>query len=1035
MKKLFKRSVWTLLTIFFAFILIIAVVAGAVAQQYASWIDTFFGVNRYELVSNDSDGDPEETQYYVSDYAQKGEDGKLVLTKDEQGVYHQTYDNEAMRAHSIDVAERVGEEGSVLLWNINNALPLSQGDKVTTFGVQSNGNAFLTGIGSGNISVNRERTYADVLTEHGLAVNQDIFTLFKYASVQGYVGGYFREYDLNTWYQTGVHDYFVVSEAPWSVLDSTPKGSVEKNVGQYGDAALYLVSRYGGETGDTAVSSSESEDHCYMSFTDAERSVIQGLKALKAKGVIKKIVLILNSAAAMNLKYVKDDISAEGIDACLWVGYGGSTMYDYIADLLLGNANPSGGLTDTWVYDLQSAPANSNFGRYTFAQSTGLPISFENNNHNFNDAYVIYQEGIYVGYRYYETRYEDYVLGRGGADSVKGSTTGNAWKYSDEVAYPFGSGQSYTSFSYGKMSVKRDGSDYVVSVPVTNTGSVAGKEVVQIYLQKPYTQYDKDNKVEKSAVDLVGFDKTSLLEPGKSETVEITVPEYEFKSYDSYGKKTYILEAGDYYLTAARNSHDAINNILAAKGVTAEQKARMDGEGNTDLVYLAGYSRDIDGYSVSPFTNVAVTNLFDDVDVNLYAGTQDQKITYLTRNDWNGTYPETNVVLICTDPQMVKDMQYAGEVPTNPDATMPLYDTVTSEYGKLTLIQLKGVPYDDPLWEDLLNEMTFEEQVEIMRDGAHNIAGAPSIAAPGFKATDGPCGLGAQAGIAKGLNSSMAFPCNPIVASTFNIELIEELGEAFGQEILHVNFSGIYGVGANIHRSAFGGRNWEYYSEDGFLSGMCFNAENSGLMSRGIVLFSKHFVLNDQESAREGVATFANEQSIREIYLKSFERAVTVGHTNGVMTSYNRIGCTWTGRHKGLLTDLLRGEWGFEGLTETDASSLQHMSGTVEVIATGLVAGQDVWMGSVGENALDSYKNNATVMQALRQAVHRVLYVQVNSAAMNGMSSSTDVVYVTPAWEKMVLALEIVSGIITGLCAAMVAASWIIWSKDKKKGE
>lgn len=1007
MKKIFKRSVWTLLTIFFALILIIAVVAGLIARQYSSWIDTYFGVTRYQLVDTEN-AEKRDTQYYKSDYAVKDENGNLVLTKDENGIAHQTFDQDAMRAHSIEIAEKVGEEGSVLLWNKNNALPLASGTKVTLLGVNFLDWLFVGG-GSGHIDVVPDVSLRDTFEERGMVVNSDAWMANIYAK-----SGSPRKNDWNFALGGSFLNNVSICESSWTKLNETRKGNLSNSIAEY-NTAIYSISRSGAEDGDTNFKAAEVTNGDYLDLSEEEKSILAGLQDLKQQGKLSKIILIINTACSLSLRTI---LSYE-IDACLWVGMGGNASYGYMADLLMGNANPSGRLTDTWVKDVKSAPSYQNFGDYDFTESAGVPSDEQ---HAHNTKYVVYQEGIYVGYRYYETRYEDYVLGRGGASSANGSTTGSAWKYSDEVVSPFGSGESYTTFSYGKISVRRDGKDYIVSVPVTNTGSVAGKEVVQIYLQKPYTQYDKDNKVEKAAVELVGFDKTALLDPGKSETVQIIVPEYEFKSYDSYGKKTYILEAGDYFLTAGKNAHDAANNILAAKGLSAEQKARMDGEGNADLVYKAGYSEDIDDYAVSPYTGVSITNEFENADINSYEGTKDQKIIYLTRNDWNGTYPAP-VALKCTDTKMVADMQYGGTIEEDPDAAIPLYDTVTSEYGKLTLIQLKGIPFDDPLWDDLLNQLTWEETNLLISRGAGAIAGATSVAAPGFKSSDGPVGT-----------NGMAFPCNPIVASTFNTELEEQMGKAFGMEVMQVGRTGIYAPGANIHRNPYGGRTFEYYSEDGFLSGKSNASVTRGLQSMGAVVFTKHFALNEQETNRYGTTTWANEQSIRELYLKSFELGVVEAEPRGIMTSFNRIGCTWSGNHKGLLADVLKGEWGFLGIAETDAVGAEapYMN-TVYVYAKGVVAGQDVWMDGGNESLFNDFRNNATVCLAMRKAAHRVLYNQLQSSAMNGVSSSTEVIYVTPAWEKMILALEIVSGIITGLCAAMVAASWVLWAKDRKK--
>lgn len=1018
-KKWYKRSIWTLVSIFFVIVFTIIVVVQQIAKPFESWVDSFFDVTRYKLVTDEDADKNVDTQYYKSDFAKKDENGNLLLTENEKGIQRQVYDDQAMREYSLDVAERVGEEGSVLLWNKNAALPLKSNDKVSLFGVTSL-DWLYGGTGSGFVNVT-PTDLQQVLESRNLSVNKSMINLLKRARV-GYGRGW-GQYSSSLEGYLCSATYYTVGEVPWNVLNTATSNTVENVVGEYGDAAIYTVTRNGGEGALLREEFNESDDGCYLSFTRDECSVLAGLQQLKQSGKIKKIVLVINSPGAMSMKYTE----GYDIDACLWVGLGGNASMVYLADLLVGNANPSGHLTDTWVYDIASAPANENFGNYTFAQSAGLPVSGVSG--HCDDKYVVYQEGIYVGYRYYETRYEDLVLGGRNADSAAGATAGGgSWNYGKEVAYTFGHGESYTNFEYGGYSVKKSGDNYEVSMTITNVGNVAGKEVMQVYLQKPYTDYDVKNKVEKAAVELVGFDKTKLLEPNESQTLTVTVPEYEFKSYDSYGAGTYILEKGSYYLAAGRDAHDALNNILAEKGYTRADG--MDADGNKALAEEIQVAKDdFESYALSPFTGEKIENRFNDVDINLYEGTT-QTVTYLSRSNWKDTYP-AGAVLNCTEEKMIADMQYARQIIEDPEAVMPVYDTVTSEYGKLSLIQLRGVPFDDPLWQDLLNQMTFEEQVNMVAKGSHSIAGATSVNAPGYKATDGPCGI-IKGSLAE-VDDKMEFPCNGIVAATFNVQLVEELGNAFGMEIMHVGYTGIYGTGANIHRSAYGGRTWEYYSEDGFLTGKAFAALNTGLMNKGAVLFTKHLVLNEQECNRKGVTTWANEQSVREIYLKAFEAGITEGKTNGIMSSFNRIGCTWTGAHYGLLKGILRTEWGFSGIVETDSPSDPHMSGDNTIYAAGIIAGQDVWMGNMDVGALDEYRNNATLCSALREATHRNLYVQLNSSGMNGISSSTHVEYVVPTWERVLLAIKIVTGIIAGVCLVMVAVSWVMWYRDERE--
>lgn len=1021
--KILKRSVWALFTVFFAIIFAIIVVAGQIAQDHAGWVDAFFGVSRYKLV-NDGEGISEQdTQYFQSDYAVKDAAGNLVL-EERDGFLRQTFHKEAMRANSQDVAERINEEGAVLLWNKGGALPLQKGAKLSTFGYSSL-HWILTGGGSGGSDMlNEAMTLPQALESRGFAVNQNLL-----AAMDSIGGNYGQiQVSMGPFYKSVGTDYrFDPIEIAWADLNATSYGSVENMVAAYADAAIFTVSRMAGEDAEANASTPFCKDKSYLSFSMAECEVLEQLSRLKAGGKIKKIVLLINSPNAMSLQYIQP----YDIDACLWVGLGGNMSTPAVADLLAGNADLSGHLTDTWVYDVESAPANENFGGYTFQENAGLPASFTSDEKfAANDKYVVYQEGIYVGYRYYETRYEDLVLGGRNADSAAGVKAGNGgWSYGAEVAFPFGHGESYTKFEYSGFSVKKDGSDYLVSMSVKNVGSVAGKDVMQVYLQKPYTEYDRKHKIEKAAVELVGFTKTKELSPGESQTLTVTVPEYEFKSYDSYNKKTYILESGDYYLAAGENSHDALNNILCLKGYTVSDG--MDSAGDASLANKINYARDdYDTYAVSPFTGARVTNRFDDVDVNLYEGTRGQEVTYLSRSNWANTYPGA-ARLTCTDDGMIAAMQYEQPIPNDPADKMPVYETVTSAYGRLSLIQLRGIPYSDPMWEDLLNQMSFQEQVDMIRLGSMSVFGAESVSAPGYKCANGPVGVSAGKSVING--SKFAFPCNPIVASAFNAELAEELGRAMGEESLTADNVGIYGTGANIHRSAYAGRTFEYYSEDGFLSGKINAAATRGMTEKGCVVFTKHFVMNDQESFRRGITVWANEQSVREIYLKAFEAGITEAPTNGVMTSFSRIGTTWVGQHRGLLIDVLRGEWGFTGVAKTDEASYKYMGrGSSSIYATALVAGQDIWLDSVPETMFTEFQGNATVCRAMREAVHRNLYVMVNSSAMNGMSSNTRVEKITPPWEMAVLGAEVAAGILAGGCLLMTGLAWVHWLKKRK---
>ncbi len=994
LKKFLKKSVWCLITVFLAVDFIIAMIAGVIAQKYKTQLNGVLGLNPWEIVDN-SDSN-EDTEYFKSEYYT--EDG--------------SYDNQAMRENSLAVSLQAATEGTVLLWNENNALPLAKGSEVNLFGVAS-GSYLVCEQGSGKIYPTITDTMKGRLEEYGLKVNAKLVNAYRLLKAKGYASDIINipgTSPVNQGYNEAV-----INEAPWSELDRTTLGNVTGSL--YGDAAIMTISRMSGEDLDPfefetdKAKGDECIDGNYMDLSKNEADILSHLKELKEQGKIKKIILLINCSNAVQFKNIDD----YDIDACLWTGVGGNVSHEQVARVLTGASNPSGHLTDTYVYDNYSAPAVENFGDFTFtALGAGVPSDAS---YTRNNKYMVYQEGIYVGYRYYETRYADCVYGEGNADGAAGVTAGEgSWNYSDEVAFPFGHGLSYTTFEYSDYSVEKAGDDYKVSMTITNTGSVPGKEVMQVYIQKPYTDYDKKTRIEKAAVELVGFDKTRELAGGESQTLEVTVKGEDFKTYDSYGHKTYILEKGDYYIAAGRNAHDALNNILDAQGKTVADG--MDYAGDGDFAHKVTVAADdYDKYSTSA-TNYKITNQFDNADINLYEGTESQKIKYLSRSDWNGTYPSP-VSLECTSEEMVADMQYGKEVEVPEGTEMPAFGKVSEEYGKLSLAMLAGLPYENECWEALLDQLTWEDANCLIASPSE---GAESVSAPGMMVLDGPFGMGR---VIEGLDSCMCFPCEVNMAATWNTELIEEVGKAFGHEILHLGYTGLYGPGANIHRSAgFSGRNAEYYSEDGFISGKMLAAECSGIQSCGVIVYTKHFLLNDQEDNRYGVTIWANEQSIREIYLKAFEAGVTEGNMNGIMTSFNRIGCLWAGRHPGLLTEVLRNEWGFNGVTLTDAAvpAMFHQN---FAHSSAVVAGQDIWMGGADTSFFNEAKDNAAVCQAIREACHRILYSRLNSNCMNGVSTSAQIVYVPTWWENMVLGIQIGLGVLCGISAVITVFAFV----------
>ncbi len=564
----------------------------------------------------------------------------------------------------------------------------------------------------------------------------------------------------------------------------------------------------------------------------------------------------------------------------------------------------------------------------------------------------------------------------------KGNTAG--YDYHADVAFPFGYGLSYTTFEYSDYTVNFNAEKDVfeVSVKVTNTGDMAGKETVQIYGQSPYTQYDIENGVEKASVQLVGFGKTNILEKGQSEVVTIEVERKELASYDANGKGTYILEDGDYYLTVATDAHNAVNNILAAKGYTTANSA-MDADGTIAFTYKYVNDKfDAETYAVSD-NGTAITNQVADTDLNYYEGDDNVNVTYLSRNDWAGTYP-TDIIKVNLTEQMIADLDALIYHSEDYDAMeMP---TTGADNG-LKLYDMMGLDYNDPKWEALLDQMSVEEMATLIGDAFHWTMAIESVDAPGSRDENGPQGLTASLFKFGAKIDTVPLTSEDVMAATFNKELVYEVGKVVGNDCVDNGYAVLYGPGSNIHRTAYSGRNFEYFSEDGFLSNIMTQYEVRGIEEYGVKVVIKHFALNDHENERVGISIWANEQAIREIYLKAFQNAFEDENASGVMTSYTRWGTTWSGSDYGLITGILRNEWGCEGMIISD-NCRNHMDAISGVMA-GSSAYDDMMNGKVDD--LLEYANDPVAVNAMREAAHRNLYTVANSLAMNNVGPETTV--------------------------------------------
>ena len=999
--KLLKK-LSTVFTNVLVYVLGFAMIGSSIALQNANAINSFLGVST-TLVKPAEGTENVDSEYFKSDFNSVAE----------------------VQANNKTWAEQIVAEGSVLLKNDNDTLPLAEGSKVALFSISSVDPVYAGTGSSGNNSGDLVDLKTGLEEDGKLTINATLWDWYlankeTYSRSGGGMGG----------------KGYVANDAPWADIPDA------KSDATYGDAAIFVIARKGGEGSDLTISGGDTTDLTngnYLQLSVKETDVLKNLKLLKDQGVYKRIIVIMNSANPVQCDFVDDP--QYGVDALLWVGDFGAVGAYAIGDILVGRVNPSGALADTFWKEHWLNPVYANFGDYRY-QNDEANAEFEGimkTVASTNDAYVVYQEGIYNGYRYTETRYEDMVMGR--------AKTGN-FVYADHVSYPFGYGLSYTSFDVSDFTATYNASSdsYTVTVKVTNTGDVAGKKVVQIYLQKPYTDYDIQNKVEKASVELVGYAKTQELAPNASETLTIEVAKRSFASYDAYGAKTYIVDAGDYYLTAATDAHAAINNILAVKGYTTANG--MTEDGNAAMVAKFTENRlDTETYSVSAKTGNTITNQFDNADLNLYAtGDKSNTVTYVSRNDWEGTvvlgydknYNPTNKSVVLNSTQVIRDDRRPR--PTADDIEYPTYGSTASS---LELIDLRGLDYDDPAWDLLLDQMTREDVVNLLSCGLRMTYGVPSIGKPQTIDHNGATGpvqaFNDNSGVNRGLavdtndpdaaTKPIVFPCNGLSAASYNDELVKNYGDAWGETCLWAGYNALYGPGVNIHRGAYGGRSFEYYSEDGFLSASIVTNVCQGLTDHGTYVYLKHCVLNDQEKNRHAMSVWSNEQAIREIYLKAFQMPIEAGAAQCVMTGYNRIGSQWTG-NQGFINTVLRAEFGMTGHAVTDYYVTNYLDDYM-TMPYGLLNGQDLPDGDALGAGNDKYfGNNATtylndyaegygeLAWACRESCHRVLYTVVNSNAMNGIVAGSEIIHVTPLWVTIASNITTIVGVLLAISAA-----------------
>ncbi|WP_062310719.1 glycoside hydrolase family 3 N-terminal domain-containing protein [Demequina rhizosphaerae] len=939
-----------------ALVTALTIVANMALVIAGGWVASQLGSGTYTFTNSDESADWD-TSYYESDFA----------------------DMDEVDAAAKDLVEDIAAGGIVLAKNEDGALPLGSGSAVTLLG-RAAADPVFGGSGSGSVDTNSAVDVRAGLENAGFSINAPVYDAISAYAEENKRGHIEMDLPMSSTYTIGEMQ-----------IDGYEAQSA--TFGDYDDAAIVVIGRPGGEGGDLAqdmldianpenVDPRAQEGEHQLELNQDEKATI----AL-AKDSFDKVVVVVNASTTMELGSLQDDPE---IDAILLAGSPGATGFNALGSILAGDVNPSGRTVDTWAADFTADPTWNNFGSFVYDNiEASYPVSATesatSNATVTSDApFVNHAEGIYFGYRYYET-----AAAEGFID------------YDDAVVYPFGYGLSYTDFAWEVAGTEAGAVDgtIAVTVDVTNTGDVAGRDVVELYYSAPYTA----GGIEKSEVVLGGFAKTGVIEPGASESVTIELAVEDMASYDYLENAAYVLEAGDYEITVQTDSH-----------TVAEGTEPFVYTVDSDVVYAGDDHRASDA--------AAVTNQFDDVSANFTTTGEAGKIPVFSRADFAGTFPTAP-----TAEQMVaSDAIVEGFEAWDYDAAAAGFEgdkPTTGADSDLALIDLRGLAKDDPQWDELLDSLTVGEMTDVLLNGAYQTAPIGSIGKPQTLEPDGP------AGFSSFINSSIngvAYPSEVLIAQTWDVELGNAMGTMLGNEALQKGINGWYAPAMNMHRSPFAGRNFEYYSEDPLLSGAMATSVANGVATKGVYVTVKHFALNEQETNRvnNGVATWATEQAIREVYLKPFEMAVkdvsmdvtyiaddegttaqaTIG-LGGVMSSFNRIGSTWAGGSEALLTDVLRTEWGFEGFVISDFNLYPYMNPN-----QGISAGTDLTLTFQPSKSFGD-TTSAKAVTDIRNATHNILYTVANSNAMDGLAPGATVAYTPPTW----VYIQIVSTVAVGL--------------------
>ena len=794
----------------------------------------------------------------------------------------QTAEAQAARAAGEAFATDISDEGIILLKNENDLLPLNN-KKVNIFGDDAY-NFKYSGGGSGAVDLTNCVTLFKGLEMAGIEYNPELDAMYRGM-------GYDAEASGTNNIVAMLLSFMVGTETKDINSNEYLTADVLASAKAYSDQAIVVLSNDVVESSDSSLEA--------LKLTENRKELIRTVAEN-----FEHVIVIVNVGNATELGIVDE---YDSIEAVVWTGIPGTQGCISLGKVLSGEINPSGRLVDTYAYDVSSAPASENFGSYKYDNMNGM-------------AFINYEEGIYVGYRYYETRY-----------------AGDEEGYWKAVQYPFGHGLSYTDFAWETVSFAVENEMVNWEVKITNTGDMAGKDVLQLYFTAPYIP----GGIEKSAIELAAYDKTELLQPGESETLTISFPVRDLSSYDMVNEEAYVLDAGTYEIKLARNVHDIVE---VQTYEVAETKVY-----NTDEV-----------------TGVAIENRFD------YAAGD---LTYLSRNDWAGTYPTDDDTSYTASNELLA----AVDAYKNPAPVTGAQPTTGADNG-IKLADLRGFAYDDPKWELFLDQFTYDELNMLFSDGGWHSNAIDRLGIPSSRMLDGPAGINSMYVPV----SAAAYPTEMMVASTWNDELAYQLGSYIGAEAVAYDVQVWYAPAMNLHRTAQGGRNFEYYSEDPVLSGMMAASTIRGAQEQGVIVTIKHFILNNEETnARSGIYCWTNEQAFRELYLRPFELSVKQGGANGAMSAFTHIGYKWSGANPELLQDVLRGEWGFTGFVTTDAG----MPGGFMDAGLACRNGNDLMldMGLAGAaKAVDTaYKADPVgVLMGLRSCAHNLLYSLLNYTAV-----------------------------------------------------